>query len=69
MAGDEREDALDYIISVDIFSEGVDVPVDYQVIMLRPTVISNCFHSAIGAWTSKKQKKRIRCCFGFYWKL
>ena len=26
LAGDESEDALDYIISVDIFSEGVDVP-------------------------------------------
>lgn len=37
LAGDEREDALDYIISVDIFSEGVDVPEINQVIMLRPT--------------------------------
>lgn len=26
LAGEESEDALDYIISVDIFSEGVDVP-------------------------------------------
>ena len=37
LAGDEAEDALDYIISVDIFSEGVDVPEINQVIMLRPT--------------------------------
>ena len=37
LAGDEDEDALDYIISVDIFSEGVDVPEINQVIMLRPT--------------------------------
>ena len=37
LAGDEAEDALDYIISVDIFSEGVDIPEINQVIMLRPT--------------------------------
>ena len=37
LAGDEGEDALDYIISVDIFSEGVDVPEINQVIMLRPS--------------------------------
>ncbi|MGN0268197.1 MAG: DEAD/DEAH box helicase [Lachnospiraceae bacterium] len=32
LAGDENEDALDYIISVDIFSEGVDVPEINQAI-------------------------------------
>jgi superfamily II DNA or RNA helicase len=37
LAGEEADDALDYIISVDIFSEGVDVPEINQVIMLRPT--------------------------------
>ena len=37
LAGEESEDALDYILSVDIFSEGVDVPEINQVIMLRPT--------------------------------
>ena len=37
LAGEESGNALDYIISVDIFSEGVDVPEINQVIMLRPT--------------------------------
>ena len=37
LAGEEKEDVLDYIIYVDIFSEGVDVPEINQVIMLRPT--------------------------------
>ena len=43
LAGNEAEDALDYIISVDIFSEGVDVPEINQVIMLRPTESPNIF--------------------------
>ena len=37
LAGEQSDNALDYIISVDIFSEGVDVPEINQVIMLRPT--------------------------------
>jgi superfamily II DNA or RNA helicase len=37
LAGEDCLDALDYIFSVDIFSEGVDVPEINQVIMLRPT--------------------------------
>lgn len=39
LAGEESENALDYIISVDIFSEGVDVPEINQVLMLRPTQV------------------------------
>lgn len=35
LQGDDSKDALDYIISVDIFSEGVDAPEINQVIMLR----------------------------------
>lgn len=31
------EQALDYIFTVDIFNEGVDIPQVNQVIMLRPT--------------------------------
>ena len=36
LAGDEGENALDYIISVDIFPEGVDI-VEVNQVMLRPT--------------------------------
>ena len=48
LAGDETEDALDYIISVDIFSEGVDVPEINQVIMLRPTESPIIFIQQLG---------------------
>lgn len=48
LAGDNVEDALDYIISVDIFSEGVDVPEINQVIMLRPTESPIIFIQQLG---------------------
>jgi DNA or RNA helicases of superfamily II len=37
LVGENDNDALDYILTVDIFSEGVDIPEINQVIMLRPT--------------------------------
>ena len=46
LAGDESEGALDYIISVDIFSEGVDVPEINQVI--------------ISSWDVDSEKRKIR---------
>lgn len=48
LAGGESEDALDYILSVDIFSEGVDVPEINQVIMLRPTESPIVFIQQLG---------------------
>lgn len=57
LAGDEREDALDYIISVDIFSEGVDVPEINQVIMLRPTESPIIFIQQLGRGLRKAEEK------------
>ena len=57
LAGDEREDALDYIISVDIFSEGVDVPEINQVIMLRPTESPIVFIQQLGRGLRKAEEK------------
>jgi superfamily II DNA or RNA helicase len=37
LVSDTRIDKLDYIFTVDIFNEGVDVPEINQVILLRPT--------------------------------
>ena len=48
LAGEECEDALDYILSVDIFSEGVDVPEINQIIMLRPTESPIVFVQQLG---------------------
>lgn len=57
LAGDEGEDALDYIISVDIFSEGVDVPEINQVIMLRPTESPIVFIQQLGRGLRKVEDK------------
>ena len=57
LAGDEAEDALDYIISVDIFSEGVDVPEINQVIMLRPTESPIIFIQQLGRGLRKAEGK------------
>lgn len=48
LAGDDNDNALDYILSVDIFSEGVDVPEINQVIMLRPTQSPIVFIQQLG---------------------
>lgn len=57
LAGGEAEDALDYIISVDIFSEGVDVPEINQVIMLRPTESPIIFIQQLGRGLRKAEDK------------
>ena len=57
LAGDEDENALDYIISVDIFSEGVDVPEINQVIMLRPTESPVIFIQQLGRGLRKAEDK------------
>ena len=57
IAGDEAEDALDYIISVDIFSEGVDIPEINQVIMLRPTESPIIFIQQLGRGLRKAEDK------------
>ena len=50
---------LDYIISVDIFSEGVDVPEINQVIMLRPTQSPIIFIQQLGRGLRKAEDKEF----------
>lgn len=57
LAGDDSEDALDYILSVDVFSEGVDVPEINQVIMLRPTESPIVFVQQLGRGLRKAEDK------------
>ena len=57
LAGEESEDALDYIIFVDIFLEGVDMPEINQVIMLRPTESSIVFIQQLGCGFRKVENK------------
>ena len=65
LAGDEAEDALDYIISVDIFSEGVDVPEINQVIMLRPTESPIIFIQQLGRGLRKAEDKEYVAVIDF----
>lgn len=57
LAGNEGDNALDYIISIDIFSEGVDVPEVNQVIMLRPTQSPIVFIQQLGRGLRKSEDK------------
>lgn len=57
-SGVERSsDALDYIFTVDIFNEGVDIPEVNQVIMLRPTESPIIFVQQLGRGLRKAQGK------------
>ncbi len=48
LTDDSRTDCIDYIFSVDIFNEGVDIPEINQVIMLRPTESPIVFVQQLG---------------------
>ena len=50
-------DMLDYIFTVDIFNEGVDIPEVNQVIMLRPTQSSIIFIQQLGRGLRKSANK------------
>ena len=43
-----KEETLDYILTVDIFNEGVDIPSINQIILLRPTKSAIIFVQQIG---------------------
>ena len=44
----EPDDALDFILTVDIFNEGIDIPTVNQVIMVRPTESAIVFVQQLG---------------------
>lgn len=54
---DEPGNQLDYIITVDIFNEGVDIPEINQVIMLRPTESPIVFIQQLGRGLRKAEGK------------
>ena len=54
---DDEEDKLDYIFTVDIFNEGVDIPQVNQVIMLRPTQSPIVFVQQLGRGLRKADNK------------
>lgn len=50
-------DALDYIFTVDIFNEGIDIPCVNQVVMLRPTQSAIIFIQQLGRGLRKSPNK------------
>ena len=54
---DDIDDRLDYIFTVDIFNEGVDIPEINQVVMLRPTKSPVVFVQQLGRGLRKSRGK------------
>ncbi|MBB5335382.1 DUF3427 domain-containing protein [Pectinatus brassicae] len=52
-----RINGLDYIFSVDIFNEGIDIPAVNQIIMLRPTISPIIFTQQLGRGLRKYNNK------------
>ena len=53
----ERSTGLDYIFTVDIMNEGIDIPAINQIIMLRPTKSSIIFVQQLGRGLRKYPQK------------
>lgn len=51
------ENSLDYIFTVDIFNEGIDIPKVNQVVMLRPTESALVFVQQLGRGLRKNDSK------------
>ena len=59
LSSDAREDRLDYIFTVEIFNEGIDIPSINQVIMLRPTESPIIFVQQMGRGLRKNKEKEF----------
>lgn len=54
---EDNEQALDYLITVDIFNEGIDIPEVNQVLLLRPTQSAIVFVQQLGRGLRKAKDK------------
>ena len=54
----ESDNGLDYIISVDVLNEGIDIPSVNQIIMLRPTESAIIFVQQLGRGLRKIENKK-----------
>lgn len=57
LSSDDLNNKLDYIITVDIFNEGIDIPKINQIIMLRPTESAIIFIQQLGRGLRKVEGK------------
>ena len=65
LEGPEGPRALDYIITVDIFNEGVDIPTVNQVVMVRPTDSAIVFVQQLGRGLRVNPEKDYVCVIDF----
>lgn len=56
---DNRDNGLDYIFTVDIFNEGIDIPQVNQILMLRPTESPIIFVQQLGRGLRKAEDKEF----------
>lgn len=61
----DTENGIDYIFTVDIMNEGVDVPCINQIIMLRPTQSSIIFTQQLGRGLRKYEDKEYLVIIDF----
>jgi superfamily II DNA or RNA helicase/HKD family nuclease len=57
LEADDLEIKLDYIFTVDIFNEGIDIPRVNQIVMLRPTQSAIVFVQQLGRGLRKREGK------------
>jgi superfamily II DNA or RNA helicase/HKD family nuclease len=57
LESNDSNDRLDYIFTVDVFNEGIDIPKVNQIIMLRPTQSSIVFVQQLGRGLRKADGK------------
>jgi len=60
-----EDEKLDYIFTVDIFNEGVDIPSVNQIIMLRPTQSATIFIQQLGRGLRKTEGKEYLTVIDF----
>ena len=65
LESDTKEEKIEYIFSVDIFNEGVDIPRVNQIIMLRPTQSAIIFVQQLGRGLRKTEGKEYLTVIDF----
>lgn len=65
LESDDQENKLDYIFTVDIFNEGIDIPRVNQVVMLRPTQSAIVFVQQLGRGLRKAANKEFLTVIDF----
>lgn len=55
----DNHDKIDYIFTVDIFNEGIDIPSVNQILMIRPTESSIVFVQQLGRGLRKAENKEF----------